>query len=81
MELGGRNMVRRGRRYGVCHRCGWVGMVDPVRRRDRRRLQTGRSFGRLCQECTTDLLRASSAEDLGGHRETQHKPERVRRVA
>jgi len=46
--------VRR-RRYGVCHRCGWIGFVANVGRRDRRRLRTDRTFGRLCDDCVTDL--------------------------
>jgi hypothetical protein len=48
----------RGRRHGVCHRCGWPGMVGVVRRRDRRILKTGHRFGRLCQECVNDIIRA-----------------------
>jgi hypothetical protein len=48
----------RGRRHGVCHRCGWSGMVGVVRGRDRRILKTGHRFGRLCQECVNDIIRA-----------------------
>jgi hypothetical protein len=48
----------RGRRQGVCHRCGWPGIVGEVRGRDRRILKTGRGFGRLCPECVNDIVRA-----------------------
>jgi hypothetical protein len=48
----------RGQRQGVCHRCGWPGIVGQVRGRDRRILKTGHRFGRLCQECVSDVLRA-----------------------
>jgi hypothetical protein len=48
----------RGQRQGVCHRCGWPGIVGEVRGRDRRTLKTGRRFGRLCQECVNDIVRA-----------------------
>jgi hypothetical protein len=48
----------RGQRQGICHRCGWPGMVGAVRGRDRRILKTGHDFGRLCQECVNDIVRA-----------------------
>jgi hypothetical protein len=48
----------RGQRQGVCHRCGWPGIVGEVRHHDRRRLQSGHSYGRLCRECVNDLHRA-----------------------
>jgi hypothetical protein len=48
----------RGQRQGVCHRCGWAGTVGAVRGRDRRILKTGHRFGRLCQECVNDIVRA-----------------------
>jgi hypothetical protein len=48
----------RGQRQGVCHRCGWPGVVGAVRGRDRRILKTGHRFGRLCQECVNDIVRA-----------------------
>jgi hypothetical protein len=48
----------RGQRQGVCHRCGWTGMVGVVRRHDRKILKTGHQFGRLCQECVADICRA-----------------------
>jgi hypothetical protein len=51
----------RGQRQGVCHRCGWTGMVGAVRGRDRRVLKTGHLFGRLCQECVTDICGAQPA--------------------
>jgi hypothetical protein len=46
--------------HGTCHRCGWKGPVTKVTRHDRRRLETGRSFGRLCEECMTDLAASRS---------------------
>lgn len=46
----------RKRRYGTCHRCGWKGSVARVDRHDRKRLRTGRTFGRLCEECASELL-------------------------
>ena len=48
----------RGQRHGVCHRCGWPSMVGAVRGRDRRILKSGHRFGRLCQECVNDIMRA-----------------------
>ena len=48
----------RGQRQGVCHRCGWTGLVGEVRGRNRRILKTGHRFGRLCQECVNDVVRA-----------------------
>ena len=48
----------RGQRQGVCHRCGWPSMVGAVRGRDRMILMTGHRFGRLCQECVNDIMRA-----------------------
>ena len=48
----------RGLRQGVCHRCGWAGIVGEVRGRERRILRTGHRFGRLCQECVNDIMRA-----------------------
>ncbi len=43
-------------KYGVCHRCGWKGPVAKVGRRQRRRLNTGRTYGRLCDNCVNDIL-------------------------
>jgi hypothetical protein len=48
----------RGQRQGVCHRCGWTGIVGEVRGHGRRLLKTGHRFGRLCQECVADICRA-----------------------
>jgi hypothetical protein len=48
----------RGQRLGVCHRCGWTGTVGEVHGSDRKSLRTGHRFGRLCQECVTDIRRA-----------------------
>ena len=50
----------RKQRPGVCHRCGWTQPVSNVGRVDRKRLRTGRSFRRLCNECIDDLLRQQS---------------------
>jgi hypothetical protein len=58
--LGGRRLRRR--RLGVCHRCGWTGLVSRVGREDRRRIGMGRALGRLCDDCFVDLLAAPSAE-------------------
>ena len=43
-------------RPGVCHRCGWSGLVFKPSRADRRRLKIGRTFGRICDECAASLL-------------------------
>ena len=48
-------------RGGVCHRCGWSGPVTRIGRADRRRMRTGRAFGRLCSDCVDDLLDIGSA--------------------
>jgi hypothetical protein len=52
-----------GQRSGTCHRCGWRGMVSTIGRRQRRRLGTS-EFGRLCDECVSDLLAAKAAPEL-----------------
>jgi hypothetical protein len=46
----------RGHRPGVCHRCGWSGLVFKPSRADRRRLKIGRTLGRICDECAASLL-------------------------
>jgi hypothetical protein len=43
-------------RFGVCHRCGWSGLVGKVGRRDSGRITSGAANGRLCHECATDLV-------------------------
>jgi hypothetical protein len=48
----------RGQRPGVCHRCGWSGMVGAVHGRDRKILKTGYRYSRLCQECVIDIVHA-----------------------
>lgn len=58
-------------RYGTCHLCGWKGAVAKVGRRDRKRLKTGRTFGRLCDECVSDLLGTETAS--GEAKPTQRK--------
>ena len=52
---GGSGQLRR-HRPGVCHRCGWRGLVSKLTRADRRRLKIGRTFGRICDECADSLL-------------------------
>ena len=48
-------------RAGVCHRCGWRGPVTKVTRADRRQMQIGRAFGRICAECRVSLLGGDEA--------------------
>jgi len=36
-------------------------MVGKVRRRDRKYLASGRSFGRLCDDCVSDLFLGQTA--------------------
>lgn len=52
----------RAHRPGVCHRCGWNGSVCRVTRGDRRRMKTGRAFGRLCDQCAEALLGQHAAD-------------------
>ncbi len=54
----GRDKRLRGhsQRYGTCHRCGWKGSVARVKRRDRKLLNIGHDYGRMCEECIHDLL-------------------------
>ena len=49
-------------RFGVCHRCGWKGLVSRVGREDHRQIGMGRAFGRLCDDCFDALLGAPLAE-------------------
>ena len=56
-----RGVGGRTHRPGVCHRCGWRGPVTKVTRADRRQMQTGRAFGRICAECRVALLGGSQA--------------------
>jgi hypothetical protein len=70
----------RGQRHGVCHRCGWAGTVGVVRGRDRRILKTGHRFGRLCQECVNDIVRAQPVF-RSTHSVVAVKAGRVRQVA
>jgi hypothetical protein len=70
----------RGQRQGVCHRCGWAGIVGVVRGRDRRILKTGHRFGRLCQECVNDIVRAQPVF-RSTHSVAAVKAGRVRQVA
>lgn len=53
-------------RDGVCHRCGWARPVSTVGRADRRRMGTGRAFGRLCDDCI-DYLLCQRRADVGVH--------------
>jgi hypothetical protein len=48
----------RGQRQGICHRCGWAGIVGEVHGHDRRTLKTRHRFGRLCRDCVIDIYRA-----------------------
>jgi ribosomal protein L34E len=61
MSPGDKSRKDRKRRRGVCHRCGWSGTVVKVRRNERKRLDTGRMYGRLCSECVDDLLHHQSS--------------------
>jgi hypothetical protein len=70
----------RGQRQGVCHRCGWAGIVGTVHGRDRRILRTGYRFGRLCQECVNDIVRARPGFP-STHAVAAVKAGRVRQVA
>jgi hypothetical protein len=58
-------------RHGVCHRCGWRGEVVKIRRQDRRRLKSEVAFGRLCQECATELSSQPDGQSLTMH---DHQP-------
>ncbi len=49
-------------RSGTCHRCGWKGPVAKVSRRERRTLDTGMTYGRLCAECTADVQPGARSE-------------------
>jgi hypothetical protein len=58
-------------RQGTCHRCGWRGPVAKVSRRARKRLSIGNEYGRLCADCSGDLVKAQSAlprKSVPGHR-------------
>jgi ribosomal protein L34E len=57
---------REAHRNGTCHRCGWSGPVDKVRRSQRANLQVGRQYGRLCDDCMKDLLHAPTRSDHDG---------------
>jgi hypothetical protein len=43
-------------RSGVCHRCGWRGMVSRVVDRPRRFRTLAQGYGRLCIDCAADLI-------------------------
>jgi hypothetical protein len=47
--------MSQGQRHGVCHRCGWSGVVSRVGLQERRKLGTGMAFGRLCGDCVNVL--------------------------
>ena len=49
---------------GRCHRCGWRGSVTKVRRPDRSVIGSGRAYGRLCQECLSELIDQPTREDI-----------------
>ena len=69
----------RKQRPGVCHRCGWTQPVSKIGRVERKRLGTGRSFSRLCDECIDELLRLADSKDAP--RKTKLKVLRNRDVA
>ena len=67
---------------GVCHRCGWRGPVSKVGRNDRKHLHIDRSYGRLCADCASDLLRHQSGQPAHqAARKTRLKLHRDRDVA
>ena len=69
-------------RPGVCHRCGWKGMVSKISRSDRQTVEVDRSVSRLCHECASDLVRADSeAADLTATQVVDPKSTRHRHVA
>jgi hypothetical protein len=68
-------------RLGACHRCGWAGTVGKVRRRDRKRLLSGVTYGRLCPDCVADLLQGQSAAAPATHVELKSVKYRHRDVA
>jgi hypothetical protein len=63
-------------RQGTCHRCGWKGTVSKVGRSDRKRLQTGRQYGRLCPDCASELVQAKHS----GGTAAQAPPSNVRAI-
>ncbi len=67
-------------RYGVCHRCGWKGPVAKVGRRQRKQLNTGRIFGRICDDCVNELLN-QNASPAGQKKPARLKSVRNRKVA
>jgi hypothetical protein len=57
-------------------------MVGKVRRADRKYLVSGRAFGRLCDECLTDLFHGQTAQrDNPGVGHTKLTVVRTRDVA
>jgi hypothetical protein len=66
MSPGDADRIDSKQRQGICHRCGWTGLVNKVGRRERKRLHSGRRFGRLCDECVNDLLRRESGRRGAG---------------
>jgi hypothetical protein len=48
-------------RHGACHRCGWNGLVCKVKRSDSRRFGIVPAYGRLCAECSAELLYGHAA--------------------
>jgi hypothetical protein len=68
-------------RDGVCHRCGWRGLVLKVGRRERKSLGVDRSYGRLCRDCARDLLIQHRSEPAKGARKSKLRAIRDRDVA
>jgi hypothetical protein len=46
----------RKQRSGVCHRCGWTGLVGRVPTCVRLSTPSRGAYGRLCEECVADLI-------------------------
>src|SRR5664279_2166190 len=69
-------------RPGVCHRCGWEGMVSKISRSDRQTVEVDSSVSRLCHECASDLVREDSeAADPTATQVVDPKSTRHRHVA
>jgi hypothetical protein len=66
---------------GVCHRCGWDGAVSKVSRKARRVLNSDQKYGRLCDECISDLERSARAHPATTSESTTLRAVRDRNVA
>jgi hypothetical protein len=63
----GSALQQRGQRQGVCHRCGWRGIVGKLERRDREILKSAQHYGRLCQECVSDVFQTAPSPQKVEH--------------